>query len=114
MRDDSSRTYIDVVLTSTFKILDSCRRLTVICVDKTFAENWCDGHQASGFPLWMGPWELSPGRQNSHLTSCSIPVVLRPRPAGGFGIVGDVCAQDFTQEEIGIELTDNWPEIEIY
>jgi hypothetical protein len=113
LRVYSDRQYIDIVLASTFKILDSGRRLTVICVDKPFAEKWYRGQQA-GFHYGWVPENSIPGDKIAILPSCTFPVVLRPRPTGGFWIVGDVCAQGFTQSGIGTEFTDNWPEIEIY
>ena len=113
LRNRPTKAYIEIVLASTIKILDSGRRLAVICVDETFAKKWYTG-QKTGFHYGWVPGNSIPGDKVALLPSCTVPVVLRPRPAGGFWIVGDVCAKDFTQSEIGTELTNSWPEIEIY
>jgi hypothetical protein len=113
LRYNSTNDYIGIVLASTIKILDSGRRLTVICVDKTFAEKWYHGRSA-GFHYGWVPGNSVPGDKIAILPGCTVPVVLRPRPAGGFWIVGDVSAKEFTELEIGTELTNKWPEIEIY
>jgi hypothetical protein len=112
--DDFDQAYIDVVVASTIKILDSGRRLAVICVDKTLAEKWNHDTRNIGFHYGWVPGNSVPGDKIAILPSCTVPVVLRPRPAGGFWIVGDVCAKGFTEEDIGTELTNNWPEIDIY
>jgi hypothetical protein len=37
---DFAKDYIDIILSSTIKILETGRRLAVICVDKTVSEKW--------------------------------------------------------------------------
>jgi hypothetical protein len=110
---DYTNACIDIVLTATIKILDSDRRLAVICVEKTFAEKWYS-NENTGFHYGWVPGNSVPGDKIALLPSCTVPVVLRPRPAGGFWIVGDVCAKMLSKSGIETEFTDNWPEIEIY
>jgi hypothetical protein len=78
LRNDSTNADIDIVLASTIKILDSGRRLAVICVNETFAEKWYPG-QSTGIHYGWVPGNSVLGDKIAILPSCTVPVVRRTR-----------------------------------